>query len=288
MISSMTAFARRETDLEAGTLAWEIKSVNHRYQEIATRFPEELRHLEPQCRSMIAKVVRRGRIDASLRYKAGTAAPQRVMLDLDAVRTLRSLSEELRAELPDLVAPSLTDVLAWPGVVSQKELDTDSLERAALNLLQESLDDLTETRRREGLKIHDLLVSRLVTADGIIDDLQQKLPEIQASFRSGIEQKAAEVLDQVDPQRLEQEMVLLLNKSDVSEEMDRLLIHVEEVRRVLKLSEPVGRRLDFLMQELNREANTIGSKSQHPDSTRASVDLKVVIEQMREQVQNLE
>jgi uncharacterized protein (TIGR00255 family) len=288
LISSMTAFARREADLEAGTLTWEIKSVNHRYQEIATRFPEELRHLEPQCRSMIAKVVRRGRIDAGLRYKAATGAPQRVMLDLDAVRSLRSLSEDLNTELPNLVAPSLTDVLAWPGVVSQKELDTDTLERSALNLLEVSLDDLAETRRREGLKIRDLLVSRLDTVEGIIGDLQQRLPEIQALFRSGIEQKIADVLEQVDPQRLEQEMVLLLNKSDVSEEIDRLSIHVEEVRRVLKLAEPVGRRLDFLMQELNREANTIGSKSQHADSTRASVDLKVVIEQMREQVQNLE
>jgi uncharacterized protein (TIGR00255 family) len=288
MALSMTAFARHEAVTPWGGLSWELRSVNHRYLESSFRLPEELRAIEMRARELIGQRLARGKVDANLRFQAQDSAAG--TLDLDEAQLKRMLAAADRVhETANGVAPlRAIDCLRWPGVVRTAALDVEGLAAAALDLLGRTLDDLVATRAREGARLKDLLVARLDAMGQIVTTVQQVLPEVQTLYRERLLNRLNELRQSLDPNRLEQELVLFAQRTDVSEELDRLTAHVAEFRRVLDGSGQIGRRLDFLSQELNREANTLGSKSADLRQTNASVDLKVLIEQVREQVQNIE
>ncbi len=284
----MTAFARHQAQTEWGELTWELRSVNHRYFEINLKIPEEVRHLEQDFRQKIGKNMKRGRIDGMLRIKSAHTDTDSVSINDQVVQRLYGLAKQVNTHGADIEPLRTIDVLNWPGVVEAPEQDMESLAAAIKNLLQTVLADMVATRQREGGCLDELIVSRLDTCRQIVEKLRSELQDINDVIRTRLEERVAEIREIVDANRLEQELVLLLNKSDISEEIDRLVVHIDEVRRVLKKSEPSGRRLDFLMQELNREANTLGAKAADQRVTNASVELKVAIDQMREQIQNIE
>jgi len=288
MVRSMTAFARREIDLDAGALSWELRSLNHRYLEISLRLPEELRALETAVRERVNARLGRGKVDCTCRFQPAARSAVPVDIDSDNLKRLLGACETVAAGLPAVTPPNPLELLRWPGIVRDEPLDTSHLMEDALALLDAALDELIENRVREGETISALLTTRCDAMLTQVDKARVLLPEIRAGLRSKLQQRLAELDVDVDPGRFEQELVMQLQKIDVDEELDRLANHVIEVRRVLGSGEPVGRRLDFLMQELNREANTLGSKSVVTDTTSISVELKVLIEQMREQVQNVE
>ena len=291
MIRSMTAYANDEATTSQGWLACEVRAVNHRFLETGVRLPDELRTLEPALRERIAARLSRGKVDATLRYRA-PAATSDLLLDERTAAQLARLAEGMKARFPQL-ATDFAGLLDWPGLLVKPELDQDGLAKAALDLLERTLDEFIAGREREGAKLATALRERLDGVERIVGEVRGMLPEIRAALRAKLETRLADLQQPAghqgyDPGRLEQELVLQLSRIDVDEELDRLAAHVAEARRVLALTEPVGRRLDFLMQEFNREANTLASKSADQRTTRAAVDLKVLIEQMREQVQNLE
>lgn len=287
MTLSMTAFARRGAESPAGALVWEIRSVNHRYLDISVRLPDELRFVEGAVRESIGAKVERGKVDATLKFQArGSVAG--MALDAGAAKTLLATAEEVRALSANLAPLSVTDVLEWPGVLTVPGLDAEALGRAALDLLGAALDELVATRAREGTRLRGLLEERLQAIREILARVVGVLPDVARDHRARLEARLGEVRAQLDPSRLEQELVLFATRADVAEEVDRLQAHIVEVARVLAGKGQVGRRLDFLMQELNREANTLASKSVDLRLTNAAVELKVLIEQMREQVQNIE
>jgi len=284
----MTAFARCAAQTPLGDLTWELRSVNHRFREVAMRLPEEFRFQEGAFRDAIAEAVGRGRVDGWLRYSPPTAASAEPQIDTGLIGQLAAWAQSVRSILPEAQPLRVGEVLKWPGVMSVPVVDEQALASEAGNLLQKALAQLSDSREREGGALAQMLQERVRAASDAISTLEDLLPEIGAVYRERLEQRLLEMAVQVDPERLEQEVVLLLAKSEVSEEVDRLKMHLQEVEQTLGQNEPIGRRLDFLMQELNREANTLGSKSGHPEQTNASVNLKVLIEQMREQVQNIE
>ena len=284
----MTAFGREEAQSSVGHLIWEIRSVNHRYQEISMRLPEELRAAEPTFRQSIANAVKRGRIDAILHYQPLASGTADNHLDHAEVRRLAQWQAEVRSVIVDAVPLRTADILRWPGVLGASSVNVDRLREQALELLKKTLAAVLSNRQREGEKLAGILREHLLAARGLVQHAKKNWPVVEAHLRSRLEERIAEFVEKLDPGRLEQEMVLLLSKADIREEVDRLLLHLEESERVLGGDGPIGRRLDFLMQELHREANTLGSKSAHPTMTAACVDLKVLIEQMREQVQNVE
>ncbi|MGH8152912.1 MAG: YicC/YloC family endoribonuclease [Rhodanobacteraceae bacterium] len=286
MIRSMTAYANAEETTPLGWLACEVRAVNHRFLETGVRLPDELRALEPQAREHIAVRLSRGKVDATLRYRAPTAATD-LLLDERTAAQLASAAETLKARFPQL-ATDFAGLLDWPGLLVKPELDQEGLTQSALALLDRTLDEFVAGREREGAKLAVALGERLDGIERVVAELRAILPEIRAALRAKLEARLAELRQSADPGRLEQELVLQLSRIDVDEELDRLDAHIAEARRVLALDEPVGRRLDFLMQEFNREANTLASKSVDQRATRFAVDLKVLIEQVREQVQNLE
>ncbi|QNH01654.1 YicC/YloC family endoribonuclease [Pseudomonas sediminis] len=287
MVHSMTAFARNEQATAHGTLSWELRSVNHRYLEPHLRLPEAFRDLEGAVREALRQGLSRGKVECTLRFAEESAGKQ---LQVDSVRArqLITAAEQVAALIQQPAPLNPLEVLAWPGVLVADSADPQALNAAALKLFDQALGELKAGRAREGAELAKLLNERL---DSILDEvaaLRELVPQMLAGQRQKIETRFAEMQAELDPQRLEQELVLLAQKSDVAEELDRLSTHVSEVRRVLKAGGAAGRRLDFLMQELNREANTLGSKAFDPRSTQAAVNLKVLIEQMREQVQNIE
>jgi len=288
MIRSMTAFARREMDTGTGALSWEIRSYNHRYLEPGLRLPEELRAAESMIRERLGRRLGRGKVDCTCRFRpqASRAAP--VDIDTDNLARLLTACDKVAAGLAEAAPLDPLDVLSWPGVLREEVIDTEPLVGSALELLELALDDLVASREREGEKITELLLQRCDSMSDLVVRARELLPEIRAGLQSRLEARLSELDIPAEPGRLEQELVLQLQKIDVDEELDRLQGHIDEVRRVLSRSEPVGRRLDFLMQELNREANTLSSKSVSGETTGISVELKVLIEQMREQVQNVE
>ena len=288
MIRSMTAFARQEAATAQGTLSWELRTVNHRYLEMGIRLPDELRAAEPAIRARINERLGRGKLDACCRFQPVAAAAIPVDLDTDNLARLLAACKQVDAQLSQPAPLNAVELLRWPGVVRAEEVDTRPLVEAALALLDQTLDELVASRETEGQKIHGLLLQRCDAISGLVAQAREYLPEIRTALRNRLEARLAELDTPADPGRLEQELVFLVQKVDVDEEMDRLDGHIEEVRDVLQRDEPVGRRLDFLMQELNREANTLGSKSAAAETTNISVELKVLIEQMREQVQNTE
>ncbi len=286
MTHSMTASAQASIDTDIGELSCELRSVNHRYLEVAPRMPEELRVHEGALRELVASKLARGRVDCFIRLKENEGAAMEP--NQDAVNKLNDLVEQMHSSVPSMQGIRAIDVLRWPGVLQAKRVDPAVMKDNLLSVMDKALDALVKARATEGGKMAGLIEQRLNGIQVVINEVTEFLPDIILQYRSRLEEKLIEIKDQLDPARLEQEMVIFLQKSDVAEELDRLKVHIDEVASVLKKNEPAGRRLDFLMQELNREANTLGSKANDPRLTRSSVDLKVYIEQMREQVQNIE
>jgi uncharacterized protein (TIGR00255 family) len=288
MIRSMTGFAEAEQATPWGTLSWELRSVNHRFLEVSPRLPEELRALDGPVRERVAARAARGKIDAIARIKRERGVASLELNEPLAV-ALGHAVRQLGPHFPGAAQRlSLTQVLAWPGMLAEPELDSAALQEAALATLERALDGLVAAREREGGRLRTTLVERLDGIEREAAAVRSLLPEIRAALRQRLDTRLADLKLPLDPGRLEQEVALSLQKLDVDEELDRLASHVAEARRTLDLDEAVGRRLDFLMQEFNREANTLGSKSVDGRSTQAAVELKVLIEQMREQVQNIE
>ncbi len=287
MVHSMTAFARVEGAGAHGTLSWELRSVNHRYLEPHLRLPDAFRDLEGAVREALRQGLSRGKVECTLRF-AEENTDKRLQVDSQRAQQLISAAEEVAALIQQPAPLNPLEVLAWPGVLVADAADPQALNAAALDLFNQALSELKNGRGREGTELAKLLNERLDAISAEVVALRELVPQMLANQRQKIECRFAEMQAELDPQRLEQELVLLAQKSDVAEELDRLTTHVGEVRRVLKAGGAAGRRLDFLMQELNREANTLGSKAFDPRSTQAAVNLKVLIEQMREQVQNIE
>ncbi|MFZ5622410.1 MAG: YicC/YloC family endoribonuclease [Pseudomonadota bacterium] len=289
MIRSMTAFARQEREGDWGVLTWELRSVNHRYLEVGLRLPDELRGLEAAVRERAGRRLGRGKLDCNLRFRPALRRAADLQLDEQLLAQVLAASEQIRARLPQPApVPSPLDVLRWPGVIQEEVRDLAPLADAALNLFDEALAELVASREREGAQILGLLGARLDAMEPLVADARTRIPEILGRIRDKLRTRVADLVAAPDADRLEQELAYLAQKMDVDEELDRLTGHIAEMRRVLTLAEPVGRRLDFLMQEFNREANTLGSKSADVETTRVSVELKVLIEQMREQIQNVE
>jgi len=284
----MTGFARREQSGPWGTLTWELRAVNHRYLEVGCRLPEELRSAEGDFRQAISAALRRGKVDCTLNYRASPAAQGTIEINQGLVTELLSRARDIAALAGQTAAINSLDLLRWPGVVQDKGGDITPLLTAAQTSLGEGLKLLTESRAREGDRIRELLLQRCAALLALVDAVIARLPEVRTRIRTRLLEKLAQLGAEPNQERLEQELVLLAQKMDVDEELDRLKSHVTEVRKALEGSEPAGRRLDFLMQELNREANTLSSKSQDAETTRTAVDMKVLIEQLREQVQNVE
>ncbi len=287
MIHSMTAFARAEQAGANGTLSWELRSVNHRYLEPHLRLPESFRDLEGAVREALRNGLSRGKVECTLRFSDDNAG-KALQVDLERAAQLIAAAESVAGLIKQPAALNPLEVLGWPGVLVADAADPQALNQSALALFTEALNELKNGREREGAELAKLLNERL---DSILEQvvaLRELVPQMLAGQRQKIIDRCAEMQAELDPQRLEQELVILAQKSDVAEELDRLSTHVSEVRRVLKTGGQAGRRLDFLMQELNREANTLGSKAFDTRSTQAAVNLKVLIEQMREQVQNIE
>ena len=292
MLKSMTAFAREQQSSESGEVVWEIKSVNHRYLEPGFRLPDEFRQLEPELRARLGRQLSRGKLDIGLRYRLSPRLQGEIRLNDEMVRTLRDLEREVLNIVHDGQSLAVIDILRWPGVIDEDSRDFTPLRVLALEAFDAALEQLMQNRRREGEALLGMIASRLKEVRAIVDAVQHRRPQVLQAMRDKWTRQLEDKLEQwsssADSGRLEQELLLLAQKIDVEEELDRLLAHVEEVEQVLQRDEPVGRRLDFLMQELNREANTLSSKSQDAETTRLAVDLKVLIEQMREQVQNIE
>jgi uncharacterized protein (TIGR00255 family) len=288
MIRSMTGFARQEAEIAQGSLSWEIRSVNHRYLELGLRLPEELRSAETAVRERINARLGRGKVDCCCRFRPAAANAVPVEIDQENLARLLAACEAVTSRLSAAAPLNPVELLRWPGVIRETELDTAPLVNGAMVLLDQALDELVAAREREGGQIREVLLARCDAMDALVARARELLPEIRGALRERLESRLAEIDMQADPGRLEQELVLQLQKIDVDEELDRLAVHIDEVRRVLGRREPVGRRLDFLLQEFNREANTLGSKSAAAGTSIISVELKVLIEQMREQVQNIE
>jgi uncharacterized protein (TIGR00255 family) len=285
----MTGFARCERQGPWGTLACELRAVNHRYLELSLRLPEDLRGIEGAARQLLGTELRRGKVDAVVYLRGASAATARLELNPQVVEELLARSREVGALLGAQAGNvSPLDVLRWPGAVREAERDLEPLQAETLDLLRETAAGLNEARSREGARIGEMLVQRCEALRGLVAQVRSRLPDVSARIRAKVADKVAQLGATVDPERLEQEIALLAYKMDVEEELDRLGSHLTETLRILEAGEPAGRRLDFLMQEFNREANTLSSKSQDTETTRAALEMKVQIEQMREQVQNVE
>ncbi|MBQ0719602.1 MAG: YicC family protein [Gammaproteobacteria bacterium] len=287
MPKSMTAFASASAKYPWGTLTWELRSINHRFLEATFRLPETLRHLEINYRENLRQFVQRGKVDCALRIDLAQGRSAGINLDvarqyLDACKDIQQLMHGSSAPL------SPVDVLQVPGVMQEDKVDTQALQAATLEIYDEALQKLIAARGREGDRLSAFIGERLEKISLEVSKIRAVLPQLMAQQQQKLRDKLGQVAAQLDEERLEQELVYLANKSDADEELDRLETHIEEFYRALDSTSPVGRRLDFLLQELNREANTLSSKSQAATTTHSAVELKVLIEQIREQVQNLE
>jgi uncharacterized protein (TIGR00255 family) len=288
MINSMTAFAREADDSGAGSLVVEIRSVNHRYLDCVFKLPEPLRALESSWRELLQKSLSRGKLDCFVRWQSTPGTNTSLQIDQDRLAQLAQASASIAEQFPDLGTPTAIDILQWPGILASSGDDASALQAAATSLFKQAIKTLQDSRQREGEKLAQFVGERIQQVLVEVARTREIMPELMLQQRKRLDQRLAELDAELDPQRLEQEMVMLAQKTDVEEELDRLQAHVEEVQRVLTKGGPCGPRLDFLMQELNREANTLSSKSIASSTTQNAVELKVLIEQMREQIQNLE
>ena len=288
MMLSMTAFSRQQVDKEWGSLIWELRSVNHRYLETSVRLPESFRGLENVIRDTIRKKLNRGKIECQLRFQVVEASQSDLQLNKELIAKLVRANDEINqiADLDNQLTSA--EILRWPGVVADQDVDADTIEREAIDLFTSALDDLVSSRVREGEALKGMLNQRVVSIREIVASIRQKIPEIICGQRKNLLEKLEELKAELEPTRLEQEITILAQKADVDEELDRMDSHLKEVERIIESNGQKGRRLDFLMQELNREANTLSSKSIVVGTTLGAVELKVLIEQMREQIQNVE
>ncbi|ABN59901.1 YicC/YloC family endoribonuclease [Shewanella baltica] len=287
MIQSMTAYARIEHKAQWGTASWEIRSVNQRYLETYLRLPEQFRSFEPVLRDRLRKRLSRGKVEVNLRYELADNSNNELQLNQALAKQLLGAANWLKQEAGQGDV-NLTDILRWPGVLASGEQDMDAIGADLMTAFDSAIDQFIEARGREGEAIKDMLLSRLDGVSEQIAVVREHMPTVMLYQREKLTNRLAEIKGELDPARIEQEMVLLAQKQDVAEEMDRLEAHVAEARRILKKGGSEGRRLDFMMQEFNRESNTLASKSISTEITSAAVELKVLIEQMREQIQNVE
>jgi uncharacterized protein (TIGR00255 family) len=288
MICSMTGYAAKTRDIERGSLQLELKSVNSRYLDFHFRVAEELRALELPLRELLASRLSRGKVECRLSFSATAARSEQLQLNAGLLATLKNLGQQVRAEIPEAGPLSVNDVLRWPGMFGEQSVDFAAIGTEALALAREALDDFTASRSREGDKLAALIVDRVQSMRTIVAQVAPRIPEAQALFTEKLRQRLVDALGNASDERILQEVAVFATRIDVAEELGRLLTHLDEVERVLKQGGACGKRLDFLMQELNREANTLGSKSAVTEVSQASMDLKLLIEQMREQIQNLE
>lgn len=292
MIRSMTGFARREFVADFGTLIWELRTVNHRYLEVSLRLPEELRAQEAEFRQAIGTQIRRGKLDANLQLRPAPGGTTGLELDgallEELVTRVQEVTAKARSRIGELARVTPVELLRWPGVLKEPARSPVEMQAAAHATLADALGALTASRASEGERIEEMIAGRCTQIGALIDVVTARLPEVRARSRARLEERIGTLTAEFNRERLEQELALLLTRLDVDEELDRLRSHIVEARKALAGEEPSGRRLDFLMQEFNREANTLSSKSQDVEVTRAALDMKVLIEQMREQVQNIE
>ncbi|MDX1517660.1 MAG: YicC/YloC family endoribonuclease [Woeseiaceae bacterium] len=284
----MTGFSRASRESALGTLTWELRAVNHRYLDVQFKLPEELRPNEPLFRERVGDNLKRGKVECALHFRRAFDESHDMQIDAQLATLLKKRLDELSTLLGSSAAINPVDLLRWPGVIRQADIDAEPLFDEALALLGEALDALGAMRVREGERIETMLASRLDDIVRIAAGVRGRMPDVLDAARRKQRERIDKLDVAADPARLEVELALIAQKLDVDEELDRLDSHVAEIRGTLKKKEPIGRRLDFLMQELNREANTLGSKAADADTTKAAVDLKVLIEQMREQIQNVE
>ncbi|PKO85572.1 MAG: YicC family protein [Betaproteobacteria bacterium HGW-Betaproteobacteria-12] len=288
MICSMTGYAARTRDIERGSLQLELKSVNSRYLDFHFRIAEELRFIELPLRELLTKHLSRGKVECRLAFSATAARGEQLQLNAELLETLKSLGRQVRSEMPEAAPLSVNEVLRWPGMFGDQSIDFAAVGSEALALAREALADFTASRGREGDKLAALIVDRVSAMRTIVAQVAPRIPEAQALFTDKLRQRLVEALGNANDDRILQEVAVFATRIDVAEELGRLLTHLDEVERVLKQGGACGKRLDFLMQELNREANTLGSKSAVTEVSQAAMDLKLLIEQMREQIQNLE
>lgn len=288
MISSMTGYAVKTRDLEQGTLQLELKSVNSRYLDFHFRVSEDLRALEMPLRELLASRISRGKVECRLAFNVAAGRPESLRLNADLLAALRSLGEQVRAVAPDAVPMTVNEMLRWPGMFGEQAVDFAGLGPEVLGLAKAALEDFSATRAREGEKLAAMIVERVAAMRVIVARVSPRIPEAQALFTDKLRQRLCDALGNASDDRILQEVAVFATRIDVAEELSRLVAHLDEVERVLKQGGACGKRLDFLMQELNREANTLGSKSALTEVSQASMDLKLLIEQMREQIQNLE
>jgi uncharacterized protein (TIGR00255 family) len=288
MIRSMTAFARKDVQGDWGTLTCEIRTVNHRYLEPSFRLPEAFRELENRFREELRSQLKRGKVDVSMRLQSVEKGSQGFEISEEVAQAVNEAANHINRILDNPAHINALDVLRWPGVLSVPEQDYGPAKDAAVSLFEQTVTELASVREREGERLRPLFEDRLKTMSDLVADVRKRMPELLEAQEKMLRERFEKAKVELDSERVAQEMVMLAQKSDVAEELDRLDAHVSEVSDTLKSEDAIGRRLDFLMQELNREANTLSSKSIDAGVTRIAVDLKVLIEQMREQVQNLE
>ena len=288
MPHSMTGFSTAEARAGSFRLVWEIRSVNHRFLELGLRLPDDLRAVEPECREIVSAAIKRGKVDCTLKVGADERGGVADTIVAGALERLRALEERVLRVFPGARPLTAQEVLRWPGVLEEPGQNLEELREAVKTCLGVALRALTESRSREGARIAEMLDKRNAGITALLAGIKPQLDGVQMRYRERLRERLQRLDVQADPERLEQELALLAQRADVAEETDRIASHVAEIQSILHRSEPVGRRLDFVIQELNREANTFASKVQEEALTRVAVELKVLIEQMREQVQNLE
>ncbi|WP_205617540.1 YicC/YloC family endoribonuclease [Pelomicrobium methylotrophicum] len=284
----MTGFAVASRDLPEATLNVEVRSVNHRFLDIQIRLPDELRSLEPEIRDRLAGRLTRGKVDCRIGIVASPVQQQTGTLNTEMLARLKSLEHLVRATFPEATGLTVSDVLRWPGVFDQATLSVDTVREPCLELLGQVLNELVAARRREGERLKELLLERVARMEALVEEVAPRIPALIAAYQERLSNRLREAMVNLEDERIRQEFTLFASKIDVDEELTRLTAHLQEVKRVLASGGPAGKRLDFLMQELNREANTLGSKSVDAEVSRIAMELKVLIEQMREQIQNVE
>ena len=284
----MTGFSRCSTEQATASLVWELRTVNHRYLDVIVKLPEDLRGLESAVRKRIAETIKRGKVECHLRYKSSETEHPELLINEDYATAILKACQKISKPLHQPSELNVIEVLKWPGVVRKPEIDLSPVMTAALDLFDQALNDLCESKKSEGQRMQVMLEERCAAMKLIVAQERKRRPELVNKTREKLLDRIKELGVEHDANRFEQEIAYITQKMDVDEELDRLESHFVEIEKILNRNEAIGRRLDFMMQELNREANTLGSKSADIETTQASVELKVLIEQMREQVQNIE
>jgi uncharacterized protein (TIGR00255 family) len=288
MIYSMTGYAAVSNELPLGTLSVEVRSVNHRYLDIQFRLPDELRSFEPGMRELVSARLTRGKIECRVGLTKSSSSNVALTLNTGLLEQLVELDRNVRERLLGAASLTVSDVLRWPGIVEAEAISLEQLREQAQGLLERALSEFTASRAREGEKLKELLLDRVMRMEQLVDKVKPRIPQLVAAYQERLAARLKDAIAELDDDRIRQELVMFAAKVDVEEELSRLITHLAETRRILQHGGAVGKRLDFLMQELNRESNTLGSKSVDIEVSQSAVELKVLIEQMREQVQNIE